>query len=143
MTANAGSNCICGICRRSGRLGRTCEPARARPGAQVRNLHSRGRLFRHAQLARSGHRGGSFGHGSHSSHQGHSSLNALPAQRSTYAPSIQGSSMPCSSSGYPGAQGSIQSTLLVAGRGCFECGDLGHIKRFCPCFTKGSSQQRS
>ncbi|XP_070002681.1 uncharacterized protein [Nicotiana sylvestris] len=45
--------------------------------------------------------------------------------------------------GYPGARGSLQFLLPVAGRGCFECGDLGHIKRFCPRLTGGLSQQRS
>nr|XP_033511250.1 uncharacterized protein LOC117276033 [Nicotiana tomentosiformis] len=48
--------------------------------------HGRGRPFMHAQSARPGHRGGSFGHGSHSSHQGHSSFSALPAQRVPFSP---------------------------------------------------------
>ncbi|XP_070014704.1 uncharacterized protein [Nicotiana sylvestris] len=45
--------------------------------------------------------------------------------------------MPGSSSGHPGARGSLQSPPPFAGRGCFECGDLGHIKRFCPRLTGG------
>ncbi|XP_019236804.1 PREDICTED: uncharacterized protein LOC109217034 [Nicotiana attenuata] len=51
--------------------------------------------------------------------------------------------MPGSSSGHPDARGSLQSPPPFAARGCFECGDLGHIKRFCPHLTGGSSQQRS
>ncbi|XP_070020321.1 uncharacterized protein [Nicotiana sylvestris] len=105
--------------------------------------HGRGRLFRHAQTAHPTHRGASSGDGSHSSHWGHSSLSALPAQSSSYALLAQGLSMPGSSSGYPGARGSLQSPLPVASKGCFECGYLGHIKRFCPYLTGGSSQQRS
>uniref|UniRef100_A0A1U7XUK8 Uncharacterized protein LOC104238032 n=1 Tax=Nicotiana sylvestris TaxID=4096 RepID=A0A1U7XUK8_NICSY len=35
------------------------------------------------------------------------------------------------------------SPLPVAGRGCFEYGDLSHIKRFYPRIIGGSSQQKS
>nr|XP_009766035.1 PREDICTED: uncharacterized protein LOC104217462 [Nicotiana sylvestris] len=56
--------------------------------------HGKGRSFRHSQSARPCHHGGSSDHGSHSSHQGLSSLNALPAQSSTHALSVQGSYMP-------------------------------------------------
>ncbi|XP_070049490.1 uncharacterized protein [Nicotiana tomentosiformis] len=48
-------------------------------------------------------------------------------ESSYHPPVIQGSS-----SGYSGHQGQTsgqQSTVL---RGCFECGDPGHMKRFCP-----------
>ncbi|XP_070014159.1 uncharacterized protein [Nicotiana sylvestris] len=78
--------------------------------------HGKGRSFRHSQSARPCHHGGSSDHGSHSSHQGLSSLNALPAQSSTHALSVQGSYMPGSSSGYLGARGSLQSPFPIAGR---------------------------
>ncbi|XP_070053988.1 uncharacterized protein [Nicotiana tomentosiformis] len=64
---------------------------------------------------------------------GQTSFGALPAQSSSHAPSAQGSSVSGPSSGYCSARGSLQS--LVTGRGCFECGDLGHIKRYCPRLT--------
>ncbi|XP_070056668.1 uncharacterized protein [Nicotiana tomentosiformis] len=93
--------------------------------------HGRGRYFRQAQSARPFHRGASSGHGSHSSHQGHSLLSALPAQSSSRAPSVQGSSMSGSSTSYLDARGSLQS-LPPAPGSCFECGEFGHIWRQCP-----------
>nr|XP_009776134.1 PREDICTED: uncharacterized protein LOC104225955 [Nicotiana sylvestris] len=105
--------------------------------------HRRGHPFRHTQPTRSGRHGGSSGHGFHGSHRGHSSLSALPDKSSNQAPSIYGSSMLGSSSGHPVAWGSLQSPPPLATRVCFECGDLGHIKRFCPRLTGGSSSQRS
>ncbi|XP_070040411.1 uncharacterized protein [Nicotiana tomentosiformis] len=100
--------------------------------------HGRGRLFRHTQMARPVHRGASSGHGPHGYQQVQTSFGALPAQSSSHTPSAQGSSVPGPSSSYSSAQGFLQS--LVAGRGCFECGILGHIKRFCPRLMGGSSQ---
>ncbi|XP_070020628.1 uncharacterized protein [Nicotiana sylvestris] len=44
---------------------------------------------------------------------------------------------------YPSARGSLQSPPPFAGSGCFECGDLGHMKRHCPRLSIGSSQQSS
>ncbi|XP_070056769.1 uncharacterized protein [Nicotiana tomentosiformis] len=105
--------------------------------------HGRGRPFRHAQTTRPVHHGASSGHGSHSYQQVQPSFGALPAQSSSHAPSAQGSSVPGPSSSYSGARGSLQSPPLFAERGCFECGDLGHIKRHCPRLSGGSSQQRS
>ncbi|XP_070054570.1 uncharacterized protein [Nicotiana tomentosiformis] len=89
----------------------------------------RGRPYRHTQTGRPVHRGALFSHGSYSYHQVQSSLNSLPAQRSSHAPSVPGSSAPGSSSGYSSAQGFLQSPLPFTGRGCFECGYMGHIKR--------------
>ncbi|XP_070039237.1 uncharacterized protein [Nicotiana tomentosiformis] len=58
-------------------------------------------------------------------------------EEDTYCPpAIQGPS-----SGYSGHQGQTscqQSTVL---RGCFECGDLGHVKRFCPRLWGKAEQQ--
>ncbi|XP_070020583.1 uncharacterized protein [Nicotiana sylvestris] len=51
--------------------------------------------------------------------------------------------MPGSSNGHPVMRGSLQPLPPLAMSCCFECGDLGHIKRFCPHLTGGSSQQRS
>ncbi|XP_070031868.1 uncharacterized protein [Nicotiana tomentosiformis] len=104
--------------------------------------HDRGRHFRQAQSARPFHRGASSGHGSHSSHHGHSSLGALPAQSLSCAPPVQGSSMPCSSTSYPGARGSLQFSP-PAPRSCFECGEFRHMWRQCPRHHQGLSQQRS
>ncbi|XP_070035244.1 uncharacterized protein [Nicotiana tomentosiformis] len=102
-----------------------------------------GHPFRHAQTAHPVHRGASSGHGSHNYQQDQSSLSALPSQSSSHAPSAQGSSMSEPSSSYFGARGSLQSPPPFARRGCFECGDLGHIKRYCPHLSGGSSHQRS
>ncbi|XP_070056728.1 uncharacterized protein [Nicotiana tomentosiformis] len=69
---------------------------------------------------------------------GHSSLGALPVQSSSRAPPVQGSSMPSSSTKYPGAKGPPP-----APGSCFECGELGHIWRQFPHLHGGLSQQRS
>ncbi|XP_070050234.1 uncharacterized protein [Nicotiana tomentosiformis] len=42
-------------------------------------------------------------------------------------PAIQGFS-----SGYSGHHGQTSGQQSIIPRGCYECGDLGHIKRFCP-----------
>ncbi|XP_070039369.1 uncharacterized protein [Nicotiana tomentosiformis] len=105
--------------------------------------HDRGRPYRHAQTGRPVHCGASSSHSSYSYHQGQSSLSALPTRSSFNAPSVQGSSAPDSSSGYPGARGALQSPPPFTGRGCFECGDMGHIKRYCPFLTGGPARLRS
>ncbi|XP_070039524.1 uncharacterized protein [Nicotiana tomentosiformis] len=110
-------------------------------GGQI--YRGRGRPYRHAQTGHPVHRGESSSHGSYSYHQGQSSLSALPAQSSSHAPSVQGSSAPGSSSGYYGAWGSLQFPSPFAGKGYFECGDMGHINRYCPCLMGGPAQQRS
>ncbi|XP_070042460.1 uncharacterized protein [Nicotiana tomentosiformis] len=65
----------------------------------------------------------------YSYHQGQSYLSDLPAQSSSHAPLVQGSSAPGSSSRYSGARSSLQSPPPFVGRGYFECEDMGHIKR--------------
>ncbi|XP_070039225.1 uncharacterized protein [Nicotiana tomentosiformis] len=65
------------------------------------------------------------------------------AQSSSRAPSVQGSSVPGSSGSYFGSRGPPQFLPTFSEKGCFECGDLGHIKRYCPRFLGGSAQQMS
>ncbi|XP_070002901.1 uncharacterized protein [Nicotiana sylvestris] len=101
--------------------------------------HRRGCSFRHAQSTLPVHRGASSGHGSHNSHQGHSSLSALPAQSSSRAPSVQGSSMPGPSTGHSSARGSFQS-LFPAPGSCYKWGEFGHMRRQCPHLLEGPSQ---
>ncbi|XP_070037161.1 uncharacterized protein [Nicotiana tomentosiformis] len=105
--------------------------------------HDRGHPYKHAQTARPVHRSALSGHGSYNTHQGQSSLSALPARSLSHAPSVQGSSAQGSSSRYSGARDSLQSQPSFVGRGCFECGDMDHIKRYCPRLTGGPAQQRS
>nr|XP_009782195.1 PREDICTED: uncharacterized protein LOC104230974 [Nicotiana sylvestris] len=104
--------------------------------------HNKGRPYRHAQTVRPVHRSASSGHGSHSSQQGQSSLSTLPAQSSSRAPSVKGSSMLGSSTSYSGAPGSLQSPPPTPGS-CYECGEFGHIRRKCPHLVGGPAQQRS
>nr|XP_016451247.1 PREDICTED: DNA-binding protein HEXBP-like [Nicotiana tabacum] len=103
----------------------------------------RGHPYRHAHTTSPIHYGASSGHGSFSTYHVQSSLISIPAHSSSHAPSVQGSSAPGSSSGYSGARGSLQSPSSFAGRGCFECGDMGHIKRYCPYLMGGPAQQKS
>ncbi|XP_070035293.1 uncharacterized protein [Nicotiana tomentosiformis] len=107
------------------------------------SYHSRSRPYRHAQEGRPVHRGASSSHGSCGSHQGQSSLSALPAQSTPCAPSVQGSSVPGYSGSYSGSRDPPQNLPAFSERGCFECGNLGHIKRYCPRLTRGPVQQRS
>ncbi|XP_070039065.1 uncharacterized protein [Nicotiana tomentosiformis] len=102
-----------------------------------------GHPFRHAQTTRPVHRGASSGHGAHSYWQGQSSISVLPTQNLSHAPSAQGSSVSGPSSSYSGTQGSLQSPQPFVERGCFKCGDLGHIKRHYLRLSGGSYQQRS
>ncbi|XP_070036956.1 uncharacterized protein [Nicotiana tomentosiformis] len=80
------------------------------------SYHNRGRPYRPARMARPAHCGASTSHGSYSALPSQSSLSALLSQSSSRAPSE---------------------------RGCFECGELGHMKRYCPRLSGGPVQQRS
>ncbi|XP_070042575.1 uncharacterized protein [Nicotiana tomentosiformis] len=51
-------------------------------------------------------------------------------------PAIQGSS-----SGYSGHQGQTSGQQSADPRGFYECGDLGHVKRFCPRLQGKAAQQ--
>ncbi|XP_070041040.1 uncharacterized protein [Nicotiana tomentosiformis] len=104
------------------------------------SYHSRGRPYRPAQMACPAHRGASSSNGSHNAHPGHSSLSALLAQSSSHAPLVWGSFEPGSSSGYSGSRGSIQSLPPLSDRCCYECGELGHIRRQCPRLLGGPIQ---
>ncbi|XP_070054993.1 uncharacterized protein [Nicotiana tomentosiformis] len=53
-------------------------------------------------------------------------FSAMP-ESSYRPPAIQGPS-----SGYSGHQGQTSGQQSTALRGCYECGDPGHMKRFCP-----------
>nr|XP_009791227.1 PREDICTED: uncharacterized protein LOC104238537 [Nicotiana sylvestris] len=88
----------------------------------------RGRSFRPPQPARPEYSRTSSDRGHQGFQQGQSSLNALPAQSSSYAPSVQGSSVPSASAGHSGARGSLQFPSPVPGS-CYECREFGHIKR--------------
>ncbi|XP_070050203.1 uncharacterized protein [Nicotiana tomentosiformis] len=94
--------------------------------------HSRGHPYRTAQVARPVHHGASSSHGSYSAHSGQPSFSALPAQSSFHDSSSQASTS--SSSGY-------QEHQLRQRRGCFECGDLSHLKRDCLRLLSGVPQQ--
>ncbi|XP_070041049.1 uncharacterized protein [Nicotiana tomentosiformis] len=67
-------------------------------------------------------------------------FNALPAQSSHRAPVIQGSSVPGSCGGYSSSHGSTQAPQSFSVRGCYECGYLGHVRKYCPHFCIGSGQ---
>ncbi|XP_070031982.1 uncharacterized protein [Nicotiana tomentosiformis] len=96
------------------------------------SYHSRGRPYRPTQIARLAHRGVSSSHGLYSARSGQSSLSAFPAQSSSHAPSVQGSSAPGSSGSYSGSRITPQYLPPFFERGCFECRELGHVKKFCP-----------
>ncbi|XP_070050863.1 uncharacterized protein [Nicotiana tomentosiformis] len=66
----------------------------------------------------------------YSGHQGSSSAYFSAIPESSYRPpAIQGSS-----GGYSGHQGQTSGQQITAPKGCFECGDLSHMRRFCPGF---------
>uniref|UniRef100_A0A1U7VN77 Uncharacterized protein LOC104220227 n=1 Tax=Nicotiana sylvestris TaxID=4096 RepID=A0A1U7VN77_NICSY len=100
----------------------------------------RGRSFRPPQPARPEYSRTSSDRGHQGFPQGQSLLNALPAQSSSYAPSVQGSSVPSASAGHSGVRGSLQFPSPVPGS-CYECGEFGHIKRQCPRLRGGQFQQ--
>ncbi|XP_070050452.1 uncharacterized protein [Nicotiana tomentosiformis] len=103
------------------------------------SCHIRGHPYRLAQMAHPFHRVASASHGLYSAHLGQSSPSALPAQSSSRAPSVQGSSVPGPSSSYSGTRGLIQSPPPPAGS-CFECGEFGHMWRQCPRIPGGPKQ---
>ncbi|XP_070003826.1 uncharacterized protein, partial [Nicotiana sylvestris] len=79
--------------------------------------HGRGRPFRHAPAARLAHRGASSSHDYHSSQQGHSSLSALPAQSSSHAPLVQGSSMAAQQRGQAASSAPVTSPSAQPAQG--------------------------
>ncbi|XP_070034873.1 uncharacterized protein [Nicotiana tomentosiformis] len=107
------------------------------------SYHIRGQPYRLAQMARPSHCGASASHGSCSARLSQSSLSALPAQSLSRVPSVQVSSVPGAFGGYSGFRGPPQYLSTFSEKGCFECGYLGHIKRYCPHLTGGLAQQRS
>ncbi|XP_070032365.1 uncharacterized protein [Nicotiana tomentosiformis] len=69
--------------------------------------------------------------------QGSSSSYFSAMPESSYCPpAIQGSS-----SGYSGHQGQTSGQQSMALRGCYECRDLGNMKRFCPRLRGKAVQQ--
>ncbi|XP_070042623.1 uncharacterized protein [Nicotiana tomentosiformis] len=84
--------------------------------------YSRVRSSRPVQATRHIPRSSLVSHSSYSAHPPQSSFCALPAPSSYCAPSAQVSTG--SSLGYQGQQ--------PVKRGCYECGDLSHLKRDCP-----------
>ncbi|XP_070035571.1 uncharacterized protein [Nicotiana tomentosiformis] len=63
-----------------------------------------------------------------------------PAQSSYSAPSVQGSSLLSFSGSYSGSQGPPQYLPPIFKKGCFECGDLGHMKRNYPRLSGGPAE---
>ncbi|XP_070037258.1 uncharacterized protein [Nicotiana tomentosiformis] len=96
--------------------------------------HNMGHPYRPAQMARSAQRGASDSYGSYNTRSGQSSFSALPVQSLQHASSAQVSTG--SATGY-------QEHQLRQRRGCFDYGDLGHIKRDCPRLLSGTPQQSS
>nr|XP_009763190.1 PREDICTED: uncharacterized protein LOC104215110 [Nicotiana sylvestris] len=67
-----------------------------------------------------------------------SSAHFSSAPESSYLlPAIQGSS-----NGYSGQQAQTSGQQAMVPRACYECGDLGHIKRTCP-RLRGKAMQQS
>ncbi|XP_070029749.1 uncharacterized protein [Nicotiana sylvestris] len=54
---------------------------------------------------------------------------------------VQGSSPPSASASHSGARGSLHSPSPAPGS-CYECGEMGHMRRQCPRRLASSSQQR-
>ncbi|XP_070054908.1 uncharacterized protein [Nicotiana tomentosiformis] len=75
--------------------------------------------------------------------EGQSSLSAIPAQSTSRAPSVQGSSVLNSSGSYSGSQGPPQNSPPFFERDCYECGELGHVRKYCPCLMRGPVEQIS
>ncbi|XP_070045526.1 uncharacterized protein [Nicotiana tomentosiformis] len=89
------------------------------------------------------HCGASSSHSSYSSHQSLSALSTLPTPSTLRAPSVQGSYIPGLSSSYSGSRGSPQNLPPFFEMKCYECGELGHVRKYCPRHTQGLVQQRS
>ncbi|XP_070041132.1 uncharacterized protein [Nicotiana tomentosiformis] len=104
------------------------------------SYHSRGRPYRPTHMSRPARRGASASLGSYNARSSQSSLSALPAQSSSRAPSVQGASVPGSSDSYSGSRGPPQYFPPLFEKSCFECGDLGHMKRNCPRLSGGRTQ---
>ncbi|XP_070039376.1 uncharacterized protein [Nicotiana tomentosiformis] len=107
------------------------------------SYHSRGLPYRPTQMSHHVHRGASFSHGSYNARLGQSSLNSLPVQSSSCAPSAYGSSASGSSSSYSGSRACLSIFHHFPRGGCFECGELGHLKKFYPRLMGGPAQHRS
>nr|XP_009772044.1 PREDICTED: uncharacterized protein LOC104222512 [Nicotiana sylvestris] len=112
-------------------------------GAPSRGQFQRGRghSFRPPQPTRPEYSRTYSNRGHQGFQQGQTLLNALPAQSSSYAPSVQGSSTPSASAGHSGVRGSLQFPSPVPGS-CYKCREFGHIKRQCPRLCDGQFQQR-
>ncbi|XP_070031737.1 uncharacterized protein [Nicotiana tomentosiformis] len=65
------------------------------------------------------------------------------AQSSPRAPSVQGSSVLGSFCSYSGSQGPPQNSPPFFERDCYECGELGHVRKYCPRLLPGPVQQGS
>ncbi|XP_070031916.1 uncharacterized protein [Nicotiana tomentosiformis] len=103
--------------------------------------HNRGCPYRTAQMTHPIHRGALVSHDSYNTRTSQSSFSALPAQSSYRAPSVQGSSVPGSSSGYSSSRGPIQGPPSFPARGSCDCGELGHVRKYCPHYYRGPVQQ--
>ncbi|XP_070030852.1 uncharacterized protein [Nicotiana tomentosiformis] len=102
---------------------------------------SRGCSYRHAQTSRSVHSSVSSNHGSYSSPQSQSSLSALPAPITLHTLSVQGSYVPDPSGNHSGSRGPPQNSPPFFEMECYECGELGHVRKYCPHRTRGTVQQ--
>ncbi|XP_070032619.1 uncharacterized protein [Nicotiana tomentosiformis] len=109
-------------------------PSRGQP------YHSRGRPYRPAQMTRSAHRSASASHGSYSAQQNQSYLGELLSQSSSRAPSVQGLSVPGFFGSYSGSRGPPQNSPPFFERDCYECRELGHVRKYCPRFSRGPVQ---
>ncbi|XP_070054718.1 uncharacterized protein [Nicotiana tomentosiformis] len=104
---------------------------------------SRVRSYRHAQTSRLVHSGASSNHGSYSSHQSQSYLSALPAPSTLCIPLVQGSYVPGPSGSHSSSRGPPQNSPPFFEMECYECGELGHVRKYCPRRMQGAVQQRS
>ncbi|XP_070034865.1 uncharacterized protein [Nicotiana tomentosiformis] len=102
---------------------------------------SRGRYFRPTQAAPQIPGGSLVSNSLYSFRPVQSSFSALPAQSLYCVLSVQGLRVPGSSSGYSSSGGPIQASRPFSGRGCYECGELGHVRKYCPCYYRGLVQQ--
>ncbi|XP_070032521.1 uncharacterized protein [Nicotiana tomentosiformis] len=82
-----------------------------------------------AQIGHLAHREVSAIHGSYSARQSRPFHGELPAQSSSRAPSVQGSSVPGSSGSYSGSRGPPQNLPPFFERDCYECAELGHVRK--------------